>query len=173
MDRNTVGGFPSRNEHTPFWCLRWNFKSFSHWRGFPGGTYGKELASQCRRHKGHEFDPWVGKILWRRAWQLTPVFFPGEFHGQRGLVGYSPWGCKELGTAELTQYAHAYCQWRTCLKKQSWHYSFVLKGWLGAGATNPIGWICYTLKSFPLSHFTWRVGTFPCGSLVANTLQSL
>ena len=38
------------------------------------------------------FDPWVGKIPWRREWQPTPVFWPGEFHGQRSLVGYSPWG---------------------------------------------------------------------------------
>ena len=34
----------------------------------------------------------VGKILWRRAWQPTPVFLPGESHGQRSLAGYSPWG---------------------------------------------------------------------------------
>ena len=40
-------------------------------------------------------DPWVGKIPWRREWQSTPVFLPGEFHGQRSLAGYSPWGCKE------------------------------------------------------------------------------
>ena len=46
------------------------------------------------------FDPWVGKIPWRRVWQPTPVFFPGKFHGQRGLVGYSPWGCKESDTTE-------------------------------------------------------------------------
>ena len=37
------------------------------------------------------FDPWVGKILWRRQWQPTPVFLPGKSHGQRRLVGYSPW----------------------------------------------------------------------------------
>ena len=41
------------------------------------------------------FDPWVGKIAWRRERQPTPVFFPGEFRGQRRLAGYSPWGCKE------------------------------------------------------------------------------
>ena len=41
------------------------------------------------------FGPWVGKTLWRREWQLTPAFLPGEFHGQRNLAGYSPWGCKE------------------------------------------------------------------------------
>ena len=36
------------------------------------------------------FDPWVRKIPWRRAWQCVPVFLPGESHGQRSLVGYSP-----------------------------------------------------------------------------------
>ena len=46
------------------------------------------------------FDPWVGKILWRRKWQPTPVFLPGKSHGQRSLVGYSPWGRKELDTTE-------------------------------------------------------------------------
>ena len=38
------------------------------------------------------FDPWVGKIPWRRKWQPTPVLLPGKSHGQRSLVGYSPWG---------------------------------------------------------------------------------
>ena len=38
------------------------------------------------------FDPWVRKIPWRREWLPTPVFLPGEFHGQKGLAGYSPWG---------------------------------------------------------------------------------
>ena len=37
-----------------------------------------------------QFDLWVGKIPWRRKWQPTPIFLPGESHGQRGLVGYSP-----------------------------------------------------------------------------------
>ena len=46
------------------------------------------------------FSPWVGKIPWRRAWQPTPVFLPGEFHGQRSLAGYSPWGHKESDTTE-------------------------------------------------------------------------
>ena len=47
-------------------------------RGFPGGASGKELACQCRRHKRHGFDPWVGKIPLRKAWQPTPVLLPGE-----------------------------------------------------------------------------------------------
>ena len=60
-------------------------------RGFPGGARGKEPTCQCRRQKRYGFDPWVGKIPWRRAWELTPVFLPGEPHGQRSLGGgYSP-----------------------------------------------------------------------------------
>ena len=51
----------------------------------------------CRRPR---FDPWVGKIPRRREWQLTPVFWPGEFHGQRNLVGYSPWSHKKLDSNE-------------------------------------------------------------------------
>ena len=43
---------------------------------------------------------WVGKILWRREWQPTPVFLPGEPHGQRSVAGYSPWGHKESDTTE-------------------------------------------------------------------------
>ena len=44
--------------------------------------------------------PRLGNIPWRRKWQSTPVFLPGEFHGQRSLVGYSSWDCKELDTTE-------------------------------------------------------------------------
>ena len=51
-------------------------------------------------HRKYEFDPWVGKIPWRRAGQPTPVSLPREFHGQRSLAGYSPWDCKESDTAE-------------------------------------------------------------------------
>ena len=61
-------------------------------RAFPGGSSGKEPAYQCRRQKTVVFHAWVGKIPWRRAWQPTPVFLPGESHGQRSLAGCSPWG---------------------------------------------------------------------------------
>ena len=54
--------------------------------GFRGGTGGKEPSCQCRRHKRCGFSPWVGKISWRRAWQPTPVFLPGESHGLRSLA---------------------------------------------------------------------------------------
>ena len=49
------------------------------------------------------FDPWVGKIPWRRKWQPTPVFLPGESHGQRTVFGYSPWGRKELDMTSVVR----------------------------------------------------------------------
>ena len=48
----------------------------------------------------YRLDLWVEKISWRRKWQPTPVFMPGKFHGQRSLVGYSPWGLKESDMTE-------------------------------------------------------------------------
>ena len=71
--------------------------AYSSYFGLPWWLSGKEPPCQCRRHG---FDPPVGKIPWRRKWQLTPVFFPGRSHGQRSLVGYSPWGRTELDTTE-------------------------------------------------------------------------
>ena len=57
---------------------------------FPDGTSDKEPAWRCRKHKKCEFNPWVGKSPWKRAWQPTPVFLPGESHEQRSLTNYSP-----------------------------------------------------------------------------------
>ena len=75
--------------------------------GFPGGASGKEpTCQQCRRCG---FDPWVGKISWRRAWQPTPVFLPGESHGQRSLAGCSSWHLKELDTTKAT--SRAWSSW--------------------------------------------------------------
>ena len=59
-------------------------------------------------HKRRWFDPWVGKIPWRRKWQPTPIFLPGKFYGQRSLEGYSAWGRKESDTIE---HAHTHAQW--------------------------------------------------------------
>ena len=67
------------------------------YRGFPWWLRWLRLRLQCGRSG---FDPWVGKIPWRREQQPTPVFLPGEFHGQRRLAGYSPWGHKESDTTE-------------------------------------------------------------------------
>ena len=64
-------------------------RSFVSDLGLPRWRSDKEPPCQCRRHKRCGFSPWVGKIPWSRAWQPTPVFLPGESHGQRSLVGYS------------------------------------------------------------------------------------
>ena len=62
----------------------------------------------CRRPR---FSLWVRKTLWRREWQPTPLFLPGEFHGQRSLAGYSSWGRRELDTTgwHSTPQEHKLC----------------------------------------------------------------
>ena len=88
----------------------------------PGDSSGKESACLCRRCRRHGFHLWVGKIPWRRKWQPTPVFLPGEFRGQRSLEGYSPWDCKELDMTENTHththtHTHNYLRLK-CLAEQ-------------------------------------------------------
>ena len=75
--------------------------------GLPWWLIGKNPPSVQESQKTwvHGFSPWVGKILWRRAWQPTPVLLPGEFLGQRRLAGYSSSGHKESDTTEATQHA--------------------------------------------------------------------
>ena len=62
-----------------------------------GGSEVKAFCLQCRRPG---FDPWVGKIPWRRKWQPTPVFLPGKSHGRKSLVAYSPRTRKEWDTTK-------------------------------------------------------------------------
>ena len=63
-------------------------------------------SHQMEKNLPAVFNPWVGKISWRRKWQPTPVFLPGEFHGHRSLVGYSKWGRKELDMTERLTHTH-------------------------------------------------------------------
>ena len=70
--------------------------------GFSGGSVVKKICLQCRRCRRCRFDPWVGKIPWRRTWQPTPVFLPGESLRQRNLVDYSSQDHKESDTTEAT-----------------------------------------------------------------------
>ena len=99
-----------RNTHNPS-----NWLCFLVASGFPGGSDCREIHLQCRRPG---FDPWVGKIPWRKEWQPTPVFLPGESHGQRSLVDYSPWDCKESDTTEQLPYI------QHCLSAGCRHYAF-------------------------------------------------
>ena len=66
---------------------------------FPGGSDGKESACNVG---DLGLVSGLGKILWRKKWQPTPAFLPGEFRGQRSLVGFSPRGFKELDMTEAT-----------------------------------------------------------------------
>ena len=76
-----------------FWLNR--IKVVSQFLNFPGGLDDKESAYNLPG-----FSPWVGKISWKKKYPPLPVFLPGKFHGQRSLVGYSPWGWTELDTTE-------------------------------------------------------------------------
>ena len=78
-------------------ALAWSLASVSQNWASLGGSDSKESACNAG---DLGWDPWVGKILWRTAWQLTPVSLPGESHGRRSLTGYSPWDHKELDTTE-------------------------------------------------------------------------
>ena len=85
----------SRQKLTLFLC----FFGSNAGRGLPMWLSGKESICQCT---GLRFDPWVGKIPWRRKWQHITLFLPGEFHGQKSLAGYSPWGHTESDMTEAT-----------------------------------------------------------------------
>ena len=93
------------------------------------------------------FDPWVGKIPWRREWKPIPAFLPGEFRGQRGLAGYSPQGHKESDTTERLKHtqnkehstSQGYIPSRFCFFLKSpytasqfdlgtWEVSFIIDG---------------------------------------------
>ena len=66
--------------------------------GFPGDSVVKNLPVVQEM----QVQSWVRKISWRRSWQPTPVFLPGEPRGQRSLTGYNPWGPKESDMTEMT-----------------------------------------------------------------------
>ena len=90
---NSVGQFKqySHLETLSQTCPELMFNQISG-RGFSGGSVVNILLSSRR----WRFNPWVGKIPWRRKWQLTPVLLPGRSHRQRSLAGYSPWGHRRV-----------------------------------------------------------------------------
>ena len=83
--------------------------------GFSGGTSDKEPTCQYRRYKTHSFDPWVGKIPWRRAWQPTPVFLPGE----------SPWTEEPGGL--VCGFAQNLTQLKQCMHFSNFHLLIIVR----------------------------------------------
>ena len=65
-----------------------------------GGFFTTSATREAPAMHQSGFNPWLGKVPWRRKWLTTPVFLPGEFHGQKSLAGYSPWGRKEPDMTE-------------------------------------------------------------------------
>ena len=62
----------------------------------------KNPPANAGDYKRHMFDPWVGTVPWSKKWHPTPVYLPGESHGQKRLAGYSPWGCTESDMTEMS-----------------------------------------------------------------------
>ena len=87
---------------------------YSH--GFPGGTTGKESACQCRRCKRCGFNPWVGKIPWRRKWQPTPVFLPRESH---------EWGSWQATVITLQRVRHDWSNLTQYIYSQNPKYTII------------------------------------------------
>ena len=88
-------------------------------RGFPGGSDGGESA--CNVGDQGSIPGW-GRSPWRREWQPIPVFLPGEFHEERSVAGYSPWGCKESDTTERLTHTHTQTQWEPGRPTASCHF---------------------------------------------------
>ena len=92
---------------------------------------------------------WVGRIPWRRKWQPTPVFLPGESHGQRTLIGYSPWGCKE---SDMTERLHFHL--KLTEKSGNWLNSYLVQGqsffhWIDSQALRR--WIASCFDEIPVN----------------------
>ena len=100
------------------------FSGFSRWHS------GKEPVCQCRRCKRHGFDPWVAKIPWKRNWQPTPAFLPGNPHGQRKLTDCSLGGHKELDTTERLSTANDSLEHLASHVSSNTAFNFKYFGWM-------------------------------------------
>ena len=116
-----------------------NLKTWERW-SFPGGSTGKEPTCQCKRCKGCRFNPWVRKIAWRKAWQPTPVFLPGE----------SPW-TEESGWLQSTgsqrvrhNWSELACMDTTQLRCWKWMSTFfkLIRSFI-AFPVNPVSFQCF------------------------------
>ena len=121
------------------------------------------------------FDPWVGKITWRREWLPTPAFLPGEFHGQRSLVGYRPWGHKVLNKLKVIscpfEYDRTVCELKPWTSVIYWSFQLLMLIWLapfhlGGGCFNWMNlWYRYKNQT--------KMGLFPALPLSYCSLVQL
>ena len=119
--------------------------------GFLCSSVGKEFACWCRRCG---FNPWVGKIPWRRKQQPIPVFLPGKSYGQRSLAGYSPCGHKESDMTEQLNNKNNFTIYEIG-QKVHWGFSVIFYGQTQTNFwANPM---LYQLTSF--EGFQWITGT--------------
>ena len=110
--------------------------------GLPRWLSGKESTCQCKWCRRRGLDAWVRKIPWRRKWQPTPVFLPGNSHGQRSLAGYSPRGHED--SSMTSDWAHVHMRDQRCslwarrggdsFFKEAGEGTFGLWGWGGSRA---------------------------------------
>ena len=114
----------------------------------------QERICQCRRHG---FDPWVGKIPWGRICQPIPVFLPGKSHGQRSLVGYSPWCRKWVGPEKQKAEIKQSGTWMRPWLSQG--VGTVFKGWpwvwCSGSLPNPVKSLCSRLVHPSTCTLTW------------------
>ena len=89
----------------------------------PDGASGKEPTCQCRRHERYGFDPWVGKMPWRRKWQPIPVFLPGESHGQKSC------GLQSIGSQRVRHDWGDLAQYNLYWESENQRFIF-LRNWL-------------------------------------------
>ena len=99
-------------------------------QGFPGGTYGKESACQCRRLKRCRFYPWVKKIPWSRKRQSIPVFMPGRFPWTGETGGLQSIRLQRLRHDWARTHTHTHPPARTV---KGWHFDLGRRRWMRQG----------------------------------------
>ena len=115
---------------------------------------------QCRRCQRPGFDSGVGKTPWKRAWQSTPVFLPGESHGQRSLVGYSPKVIKSQ--TRLRDEHWAVC--RTLPLERLWLILTVMEGLYGCKWNKRCFWLYGEEQQGGICRSTHNRASFSCSS---------
>ena len=132
-----------------WWTLTYLFffcsLCFGYTSGFPGGFSGKEPTRQCRSIKRCRLDPWVRKNPWRRAWQSTPVFLPGESHGQRSHGSHRLWHDWNM---KITTHARLCLVTYPNLKSWSFPSSFSSKSSIFVSVCEGLWCICWYVCMF-------------------------